>query len=352
MLGTTLLTRPFSFALRRLAIALFFIYCIQLGYLLWAEDAPSCNCLGKLVAFENAQRANWAALIRNILVIAGLAAPHLVLFQRPKIAHIAPAVLNARQRITGFTLPDLIITLGIISLLISLTISSINSVRRRAVALQCQSNLRQVGIAGLLYANDNADFALRDASYWKPEFGWWPVEVARYIAPKVKLVRESDLSRVPVLQCPAHPKKNVPTEFVVNAFAFEAGEPPESFVAGPTKLSQIRTPEKVAWFFDGGNTLKTVFSKHDYIEHVVFHDVWSLSHLPAPGRMSRIDVTRHLPGSTNVLFFDGHVATVSVQEITLSMLDDGIDLHGARIANNPLLYRRPGFKPTMPLAEE
>ncbi|MDB5298970.1 MAG: hypothetical protein JWO87_633, partial [Phycisphaerales bacterium] len=56
---------------------------------------------------------------------------------------------------SGFSLAELLVVLGIITMLIALLLPAIPKVRRQANSTVCKSNLRQCGFSLLMYANEN-----------------------------------------------------------------------------------------------------------------------------------------------------------------------------------------------------
>src|SRR5947209_4132705 len=61
--------------------------------------------------------------------------------------------MHKRER--GFTLVELLVVIGIIALLISILLPSLNKAREAAKSLQCTSNLRQMATAATMFSTEH-----------------------------------------------------------------------------------------------------------------------------------------------------------------------------------------------------
>ena len=80
---------------------------------------------------------------------------------------------------TAFTLIELLVVIAIIGILAAMLLPALNSARDRGKTAVCVANLKQIGIAITMYADDNSD-------YYPPGYvasvSDWPLSIASYVS--------------------------------------------------------------------------------------------------------------------------------------------------------------------------
>ncbi len=242
---------------------------------------------------------------------------------------------------SGFTLIELLVVIAVIGILIALILPVLSSAKLRALRVQCISNVKQLGVIGLMYVNDNG----KHPGYNDPSFpggGAWmgSFNVA---------AREKGIGT-----CPSAPlREPIPTRGNGQGTADKAwvrwtSDGKTNFFGSYGLNSWLYThepgwqsPDQARYFNGEANIQKPsatpVFADENWVDgnpseiEPPFHDLYAGSPLTTWGdNMGRFTIARHggrsassaprnlapgskLPGAINIGFADGHSELVPLE---------------------------------------
>lgn len=218
-------------------------------------------------------------------------------------------------RRTGVTLFELMVACAIVGALLAIVAVALVPAREAARGTRCASNLQQIGRLLAAYAADNRGYIPRGGDYNAPAPSWIE-SIARLLRGNTAL-RWADLPHIGVLQCPAHPLHDIPSGYVMNAFALETA--PHWAVSSSIQWSKVRQPAQTPWVLDAADRFGPApYLPYDAIYFEPHHVLFMPQHLT-----ERVGVLRH-KNRHNVLHFDGHVNASTVRRYAVDDFDDGI----------------------------
>ena len=208
----------------------------------------------------------------------------------------------------AFTLVELLIVLGILMVLASLTLSGLSGARKSAQSVQCLSNLRQLAVAATEYAarydmtyppaqwSDRSDPALTR--------GWdYTRRGATVLGPGLLW---SGASSPAVQQCPAFDGRSQSPGDPYTGYNYNTSYIGRGTGEGPpARVAAVKQPSRTILFGDGQGAL----GANTYMRSPKRSPTEPASYAHDATRAAGTQGYRHR-GRTNVVFCDGHAESI------------------------------------------
>jgi len=225
----------------------------------------------------------------------------------------------SKHKRRGFTLIELLVVIAIIALLMAILMPALQRAKKQAKNIKCRSNMRQIGLAANLYAEEYELFVPRGLASSTGK-SWFQLFMP-FLAQKPI---GNDYRTVDIYRCPSYLDKEQTICYVVNGWDFEnKNDTVGNEILKPTKLTTCTHIAYTIYLADNEDgSWRHIIRKADD-EGNTRCDVWTPGHLPTSDSQDittgrRIARARHRNGS-NCLFLDWHVEWMAPEDVTIDL---------------------------------
>jgi prepilin-type N-terminal cleavage/methylation domain-containing protein/prepilin-type processing-associated H-X9-DG protein len=204
----------------------------------------------------------------------------------------------------AFTLVELLVAMAVIGVLAVLATGIYAATQKRAAAVQCLNQLRSLGTAFQLYAQENdGEFPRSSHSSFAYRVYPWERAICPYLGVSTGVPSVEEWTRLSArhFSCPAHEKREETNmSYGLNAY-YELAPDADDYPGSPQtwrRLLQVPNPSR---------TVVLAELRDTSVDHVMAH-FWTGS-----GSNQEVAQDRH-GGESNYLFADGHAELLPLVE--------------------------------------